>query len=156
MEVVVKMEGTKAKSTGTPDSSPSSSSMSPSPETETLMLGRFTMVCRDSKTQKARKVPRLIVETDEERVLWDLGEGTSCHQPLRSQADDDSPHKETEGDVYARLRQSSGKPQSIFSIYTNGADLASHLLKKRGTYTNSCWRSLTRMSLKSLGKSSCQ
>lgn len=72
MEVVVKMEGTKAKSTGT---TASSSSTATPPETETLMLGRFTMVCRDSKTQKARKVPRLIVETDEERVLWDLGEG---------------------------------------------------------------------------------
>lgn len=67
MEVVVKMEGTKAD--------PAQASGSSSPQTETLMLGRFTMVCRDSKTQKARKVPRLIVETDEERVLWDLGQG---------------------------------------------------------------------------------
>jgi acyl-coenzyme A thioesterase 9 len=39
------------------------------------MLGRFTMVCRDSKTQKARKVPKLIVETAEESTLWDIGEG---------------------------------------------------------------------------------
>lgn len=71
MEVVVKMEGTKAKPAGDSSSSSSSSGL----ESETLMLGRFTMVCRDSKTQKARKVPRLLVETDEERVLWDLGEG---------------------------------------------------------------------------------
>jgi len=66
MEVVVKMEGTKPKTSGN----------EATPETETLMLGRFTMVCRDSKTQKARKVPRLIVETAEESTLWDIGEGT--------------------------------------------------------------------------------
>jgi acyl-coenzyme A thioesterase 9 len=66
MEVVVKMEGTK----------PTGSSGEADKDTETLMLGRFTMVCRDSKTQKARKVPRLIVETAEESTLWDIGEGT--------------------------------------------------------------------------------
>lgn len=65
MEVVVKMEGLH------PDEAGSSGS----PLTETLMLGRFTMVCRDSKTQRARRVPRLIVETDEEHLLWELGEG---------------------------------------------------------------------------------
>lgn len=65
MEVVVKMEGTK----------PTGSSSETSGDAETLMLGRFTMVCRDSKTQKARKVPRLIVETAEESTLWEIGEG---------------------------------------------------------------------------------
>jgi len=65
MEVVVKMEGTK----------PGTQGGQGTPETETLMLGRFTMVCRDSKTQKARKVPKLIVETAEESTLWDIGEG---------------------------------------------------------------------------------
>ena len=69
MEVVVKMEGTKP-------GNPGGHSM---PETETLMLGRFTMVCRDSKTQKARKVPKLIVETAEESTLWDIVEGRSFH-----------------------------------------------------------------------------
>jgi acyl-coenzyme A thioesterase 9 len=67
MEVVVKMEGTKPGTQGSQGA----------PETETLMLGRFTMVCRDSKTQKARKVPKLIVETAEESTLWDIGEGKS-------------------------------------------------------------------------------
>jgi acyl-coenzyme A thioesterase 9 len=61
MEVVVKMEGTD------PNDFASS--------TETLMLGRFSMVCRDATTHKARKVPKLLVETEEERVLWDIGEG---------------------------------------------------------------------------------
>lgn len=65
MEVVVKMEGTK----------PSGANAETSANPETLMLGRFTMVCRDSKTQKARKVPRLIVETAEESTLWEIGEG---------------------------------------------------------------------------------
>jgi len=59
MEVVVKMEGSKAAH---------------SAEWETLMLGQFAMVCRDSKTHKARKVPPLIVQTDEEKVLWQMGE----------------------------------------------------------------------------------
>ncbi len=64
MEVVVKMEGTCP------------------PETdldgwETLLLGRFAMVCRDSKTQKARKIPGLILETEEEKALWRFGEGES-------------------------------------------------------------------------------
>ena len=70
MEVVVKMEGTK----------PGTQGVQGAPETETLMLGRFTMVCRDSKTQKARKVPKLIVETAEESTLWDIGEGRSFHK----------------------------------------------------------------------------
>lgn len=42
---------------------------------QTMMLGRFAMVSRDAKTHKARKVPRLIVESEDERVLWDIGEG---------------------------------------------------------------------------------
>jgi acyl-coenzyme A thioesterase 9 len=64
MEVVVKMEGY--------DPNISSGVRS---QWQTLMLGRFAMVCRDSKTQKARKVPRLIVETEEEKALWRIGEG---------------------------------------------------------------------------------
>lgn len=68
MEVVVKMEGTSPQSPGS----------TTNPESETLMLGRFTMVCRDSKTQKARKVPKLIVETAEESTLWEIGEGTTA------------------------------------------------------------------------------
>ena len=41
---------------------------------QTLMLGRFAMVCRDTKTQKARKIPGLIVESEEEKALWTFGE----------------------------------------------------------------------------------
>lgn len=64
MEVVVKMSATSA-------------STSKDGGWETLMLGRFAMVCRDARTHKARKVPPVIVETEEERSLWDMGEGRS-------------------------------------------------------------------------------
>nr|XP_019049001.1 thioesterase [Kwoniella bestiolae CBS 10118]OCF27931.1 thioesterase [Kwoniella bestiolae CBS 10118] len=60
LEVVVKMEGHKPSEQSGHD--------------KTLMLGRFAMVCRDSKTHKARQVPRLLVESEEEKVLWAIGE----------------------------------------------------------------------------------
>ncbi|WRT63950.1 uncharacterized protein IL334_000877 [Kwoniella shivajii] len=60
LEVVVKMEGHR------PSDSPG--------QFQTLMLGRFAMVCRDSRTHKARQVPRLLVESQEEKVLWAIGE----------------------------------------------------------------------------------
>ena len=58
MEVVIKMEGSHPHQPGHMD---------------TLMLGRFAMVCRDSATQKARKIPPLIVETEDEKLLWQIG-----------------------------------------------------------------------------------
>lgn len=39
------------------------------------MLGRFIMVCRDARTHKARKVPGLVVESEEEVALWKIGQG---------------------------------------------------------------------------------
>ncbi|KAL7414495.1 HotDog domain-containing protein [Mrakia frigida] len=57
MEVFVKMEGVKdGEVIG-----------------DTLLLGRFTMVARDSKTHKARKVNPLIIESDAEKELFDCG-----------------------------------------------------------------------------------
>ncbi|EIW72760.1 hypothetical protein TREMEDRAFT_36912 [Tremella mesenterica DSM 1558] len=58
MEVVVKMEG---------------SCQPVKDEWDTLLLGRFAMVCRDSITHKARKVPPLLVETAGEKMLWEIG-----------------------------------------------------------------------------------
>lgn len=58
MEVFTKLEGLRPGTT----------------ETDTLMLGRFSMVCRDSHTYKAHPVPPLIVETPEEQALWDIGQ----------------------------------------------------------------------------------
>nr|XP_019014755.1 thioesterase [Kwoniella pini CBS 10737]OCF53536.1 thioesterase [Kwoniella pini CBS 10737] len=60
LEVVVKMEGRRL------EEAPG--------QYKTLMLGRFAMVCRDSKTHKARQVPKLLVESEEEKVLWAIGE----------------------------------------------------------------------------------
>ncbi|EKM52604.1 uncharacterized protein PHACADRAFT_149409 [Phanerochaete carnosa HHB-10118-sp] len=41
---------------------------------ETVMLGRFCMVCRDSKTHKARQVNPLVIETPEDQQLRCMGE----------------------------------------------------------------------------------
>ncbi|PPQ69355.1 hypothetical protein CVT25_004747 [Psilocybe cyanescens] len=57
MEVAVKMESTGK---GLPD--------------ETVLIGRFSMVCRNSTTHRARKVNPLILATSEERGLHELGE----------------------------------------------------------------------------------
>ncbi|KAG6908041.1 hypothetical protein DXG01_006403 [Tephrocybe rancida] len=65
MEVAVKME---TIGSGQPD--------------ETVLLGRFSMVCRDANTHKARQVNPLIISTPEERSLYALGE----HLKKRRQA----------------------------------------------------------------------
>lgn len=39
------------------------------------LAGRFCMVCRDSKTQKARPVNPLILSTLEDEKLYRIGEG---------------------------------------------------------------------------------
>ncbi|KAG6887669.1 hypothetical protein C0995_013621 [Termitomyces sp. Mi166 len=57
MEVAVKME---TISSGGPD--------------ETVLLGRFSMVCRDANTHKARQVNPLVISTPEERSLFAMGE----------------------------------------------------------------------------------
>lgn len=41
---------------------------------ETVLLGRFSMVCRDANTHKARQVNPLIISTSEERSLHAMGE----------------------------------------------------------------------------------
>ncbi|KAJ2915336.1 hypothetical protein MD484_g5070, partial [Candolleomyces efflorescens] len=56
MEVVLKMESIGG---GQPD--------------EPVMIGRFSMVCRNAKTNKARKVHPLIISTPEEHALYSLG-----------------------------------------------------------------------------------
>lgn len=40
---------------------------------ETILLGRFTMACRDKETGKARPVPQLITEGEDEIMLEKLG-----------------------------------------------------------------------------------
>ncbi|KAG6374028.1 HotDog domain-containing protein [Boletus reticuloceps] len=46
-------------------------------EEETLMLGRFSMVCRDARTHKARPVNPLVVQTTEEQALHSMGKSQS-------------------------------------------------------------------------------
>ncbi|KAG1758127.1 Thioesterase/thiol ester dehydrase-isomerase [Suillus occidentalis] len=57
MEVAVKMEALGAS--GVED---------------TLLLGRFSMVCRDARTHKARPVNPLILDSREETALYSIGE----------------------------------------------------------------------------------
>ncbi|KAF6757787.1 Thioesterase/thiol ester dehydrase-isomerase [Ephemerocybe angulata] len=57
MEVVLKMESIGS---GKPD--------------DTVMIGRFSMVCRNAVTHKSHKVNPLIISTPEERALYSLGE----------------------------------------------------------------------------------
>lgn len=57
MEVAVKMESI---GNGIPE--------------ETVMIGRFSMVCRNATTHRASKVNPLIISTPEERALYSLGE----------------------------------------------------------------------------------
>ncbi|KAF9264624.1 Thioesterase/thiol ester dehydrase-isomerase [Marasmius fiardii PR-910] len=59
MEVVVKME---------------TMSGSADEKDETIMLGRFSMVCRDANTHKARPVNPLKISTPEEQALYAMGE----------------------------------------------------------------------------------
>jgi acyl-coenzyme A thioesterase 9 len=40
---------------------------------ETILLGRFTMACRDSSTGKAKKVPQLVTEGEDEKRLESMG-----------------------------------------------------------------------------------
>lgn len=87
MEVFVKMEGTRPSEPG---------------KSETLMLGRFAMVCRDAVTHKARRVPPLIVETPEEKMLWDFGQEHKDSRAAFSQSslDKKPPSKEEAAEVH--------------------------------------------------------
>ncbi|CED82358.1 Acyl-CoA thioesterase [Phaffia rhodozyma] len=57
MEVFVRMEGLRG----------------PDEKSETLMLGRFTMVARDTRFHTARRINSLLIETPEEKELFQVG-----------------------------------------------------------------------------------
>lgn len=40
---------------------------------QAILVARFTMACRDTKTGKAKKIPALVPETPEERALFEMG-----------------------------------------------------------------------------------
>lgn len=44
-----------------------------------MVAGRFSMVCRDASTHRARKVNPLVINTPDERALHALGERALCH-----------------------------------------------------------------------------
>lgn len=53
-------------------------------ESHTVMLGRFSMVCRDAKTHSSRDINPLKIETPEEKALNDFGEGKGLLSPQPS------------------------------------------------------------------------
>ncbi|KAJ6619015.1 Thioesterase/thiol ester dehydrase-isomerase [Mycena sp. CBHHK59/15] len=53
-------------------------------EEETVLLGRFSMVCRDAHSHRARNVHPLIISTPEEQALYSMGEETSTITRPRS------------------------------------------------------------------------
>jgi acyl-coenzyme A thioesterase 9 len=71
MEVVVKMQGSR------PPAAAEGGIDGGEKHWDTLMLGRFAMVCRDSRSHKSRRVPPLVVEMEEEKVLWEISAGES-------------------------------------------------------------------------------
>ncbi|KAL0952552.1 hypothetical protein HGRIS_006809 [Hohenbuehelia grisea] len=68
MEVAVRMESVPA------GQAHSASAKSGHLDETTVMLGRFSMVCRDAHTHKARPVSSLVPRTSEEQALFTIGE----------------------------------------------------------------------------------
>lgn len=59
---------------------------------EAILVGRFTMACRNAKTGKAHPIPQLVVEGPDEEAIWQLGkEQKERKQQLQTQALDVSP-----------------------------------------------------------------
>ncbi|KAG8846293.1 hypothetical protein FRB96_002045 [Tulasnella sp. 330] len=54
-------------------------------EGETMMLGRFSMVCRDAVTHKAHPVSPLIITTEDEKALYAMGEAHKARKQARQQ-----------------------------------------------------------------------
>ncbi|KAJ7777578.1 Thioesterase/thiol ester dehydrase-isomerase [Mycena maculata] len=74
-------------------------------EEETVLLGRFSMVCRDAVTHRARKVNPLIISTPEEQALYSMGEDMKSHRQslaLRS---------------LSRVPPSSNEAEALHSFY---------------------------------------
>lgn len=95
MEVVVRMQGSKTS----PQKVEGHPPQDHPDQWETLLLGRFAMVCRDSRTSKAKAIPALIVETDEEKALWRIGQ-RECANRISSAS--------THG-IYRSQREAEGK-----------------------------------------------
>ncbi|EGO02868.1 hypothetical protein SERLA73DRAFT_176304 [Serpula lacrymans var. lacrymans S7.3] len=97
MEVAVKMEALGADMT----------------DERTLLLGRFSMVCRDAQTHRARPVNPLSITTTEERSLYNMGESSKKRRAsLALRSLDRVPPSSTEAkqlhDCYLQYGQSNG------------------------------------------------
>ncbi|KIJ51198.1 hypothetical protein M422DRAFT_26634, partial [Sphaerobolus stellatus SS14] len=89
---------------------------------ETVLLGRFSMVCRDAFTQKARPVPQLKMSTPEEQALFDMG----------------AAHKERRGILALRsldrVLPSTEEAGELHQLYLNYGENS-----KRNYYTERVW-----------------
>ncbi|KAJ3894452.1 Thioesterase/thiol ester dehydrase-isomerase [Lentinula edodes] len=71
MEVVVRIERIASKEMPEKD--------------ETILLGRFSMVCRNAKTNQAYPVGPLIISTEEEKTLFSIGHELKSRRASRAQ-----------------------------------------------------------------------
>ncbi|KZO98279.1 Thioesterase/thiol ester dehydrase-isomerase [Calocera viscosa TUFC12733] len=95
-----------------------------------VMLGRFTMVCRDALTHKAREVNPLILGTPEEEALYALGKS---HAEIR---------KSTQASSLSRMPPSQTEAQAVHEMFLSrhpqGGEefLSSTFLPPRGERTH--------------------
>ncbi|GJF00381.1 thioesterase/thiol ester dehydrase-isomerase [Phanerochaete sordida] len=82
---------------------------------ETVMLGRFCMVCRDSKTHKSFQVNPLVLETPEDQELFRIGE---AHKNRRTTAASQS---------LAKVPPSSVEAEALHALHLQAQDGASEL-----------------------------
>ncbi|TFK40688.1 Thioesterase/thiol ester dehydrase-isomerase [Crucibulum laeve] len=117
MEVAVKMESI---GNGQPE--------------ETVLIGRFSMVCRDANTHRARAVNPLIISTPEEKSLYSLGE----HMKER--------RKSLALRSLSRVPPSSAEAQELHSFYLqygqnengNGSDASVERVWMGDTHLEKC------------------
>lgn len=77
---------------------------------ETVLLGRFSMVCRDAYTHKAHPVHPLVVNTPEERALFAMGEAhKNRRQSMASRSLDRVPPSSAEAQVLHQFYLKYGK-----------------------------------------------
>ncbi|KLO11665.1 Thioesterase/thiol ester dehydrase-isomerase [Schizopora paradoxa] len=74
----------------------------------TVMLGRFSMVCRDAQTHKAHPVNPLIADTPEEKRLLAIGESLKARKQLEAQ------HS------LSRVPPSIEEAQELHGVYLSG------------------------------------
>ncbi|KAG8910201.1 hypothetical protein FRC02_007346, partial [Tulasnella sp. 418] len=118
MEVTVKMECLEANG-----------------NEETIMLGRFTMVCRDAKTHQARNVPPLLLVTPDEKAMHAMGEAHKIRKQAQklsslTRTSPSSTEAELLHDVYLQYGEgspltSSNAPDGIERVWMKDSKLES-------------------------------